>query len=56
MGPKSRLSVPMQLVLLERLHQTLKAEKVHWSLHDSPFDARQRQEEFRLRYSVIRPR
>jgi len=50
-----RYRTPTQLGLLERFHQTLKAEEVCWRLYDSPFHARQCLEEFRLRYNTIRP-
>jgi putative transposase len=50
-----RYRTPMQLGLLERFHQTLKVEEVYWRLYDSPFDARQCLEAFRLRYNTIRP-
>ena len=46
---------PTQLGLLERFHQTLKAEEVYWRLYDSPSDARRCLEQFRLRYNTIRP-
>jgi len=50
-----RYRTPTQLGLLERFHQTLKVEEVYWRLYDSPFDARQCLEDFRLRYNTIRP-
>jgi len=50
-----RYRTPTQLGLLERFHQTLKAEEVYWRLYDSPYHARRCLDEFRLRYNTIRP-
>jgi transposase InsO family protein len=50
-----RYRTPTQLGLLERFHQTLKAEEVYWRLYDNPFHGRQCLDEFRLRYNTIRP-
>jgi len=50
-----RYRTPTQLGLLERFHETLKAEEVYWRLYDSPFHARQCLEEFAVRYNTIRP-
>jgi transposase InsO family protein len=46
---------PQQLGLLERFHQTLKAEEVHWKLYESPSEARVSLEVFRERYNWDRP-
>ena len=46
---------PTQLGLLERFHQTLKKEEVHWRLYDNPEHARVCLEQFRHRYNAIRP-
>lgn len=46
---------PQQLGLLERFHQTLKAEEVYWRLYDDPAHARVCLAEFRERYNRVRP-
>ena len=46
---------PTQLGLLERFHQTLKTEEVYWRWYESPSDARECLEEFRVRYNEVRP-
>jgi transposase InsO family protein len=46
---------PTQLGLLERFHQTLKREEVHWRPYENPEHARRCLEEFRHRYNAIRP-
>jgi transposase InsO family protein len=50
-----RYRTPTQLGLLERFHETLKAEEVYWRLYDSPFHGRECVAEFRVRYNTIRP-
>ncbi|MCA9540846.1 MAG: IS3 family transposase [Myxococcales bacterium] len=50
-----RYRTPTQLGLLERFHGTLKREEVYWNWYDSPADARQKLEAFRLRYNNHRP-
>jgi transposase InsO family protein len=52
---RTRYRTPQQLGLLERFHQTLKAEEVYWDLYRSPGQARDRLEAFRSRYNRIRP-
>ena len=46
---------PQQLGLLERFHQTLKAEEVYWRLYSDPTHARVCLAEFRERYNRLRP-
>jgi hypothetical protein len=46
---------PTQLGLLERFHQTLKAEEVYWKLYENPGEARTSLPEFRKRYNEVRP-
>jgi transposase InsO family protein len=50
-----RYRTPQQLGLLERFHQTLKAEEVYWRLYDHPQHARKCLAEFRDRYNRLRP-
>jgi putative transposase len=50
-----RYRTPQQLGLLERLHQTLKAEEVYWRLYDNPPHAREWLAEFHARYNALRP-
>lgn len=52
---RTRYRTPEQLGLLERFHQTLKAEEVHWQLYACPSEARDKLEAFRQRYNEIRP-
>lgn len=52
---RTRYRTPQQLGLLERFHQTLKAEEVHWTIYESPADARERLAAFRTRYNEVRP-
>jgi transposase InsO family protein len=52
---RTRYRTPQQLGLLERFHQTLKAEEVYWHVYSSPGDARDKLAAFRERYNVIRP-
>lgn len=47
--------MPAKLGLLERFHETLKAEEVYWDLYADPWDARQKLEIFRERYNQARP-
>lgn len=47
--------MPTQLGLLERFHETLKAEEVYWNLYADPHDARGRLAIFRERYNQARP-
>jgi putative transposase len=47
--------MPTQLGLLERFHETLKAEEVYWNLYADPMDARQKLDLFRERYNQARP-
>lgn len=46
---------PSQLGLLERFHRTLKTEEVYGQLYESPTQARESPEAFRLRYNEVRP-
>jgi putative transposase len=46
---------PQQLGLLERFHQTLKAEEVYWRLYEDAAHARVCLAEFRERYNRLRP-
>jgi putative transposase len=50
-----RYRTPQQLGLLERFHETLKAEEVHWRLYEDPEHARRCLAEFRARYNASRP-
>ncbi len=50
-----RYRTPQQLGLLERFHETLKAEEVHWRLYEDPEHARRCLVEFRARYNASRP-
>jgi putative transposase len=50
-----RYRTPTQLGLLERFHGTLKKEEVHWNYYESVSDAREKLEQFRVRYNEIRP-
>jgi putative transposase len=43
------------LGLLERFHETLKTEEVHWRLYENPEHARCCLGEFRGRYNTLRP-
>lgn len=52
---RTRYRTPQQLGLLERFHQTLKDEEVHWHLYASPADAREKLAAFRQRYNEVRP-
>ena len=45
---------PTQLGLLERFHQTLKAEEVYWHLYQNPAEARGRLAAFRERCDSMR--
>jgi len=50
-----RCRTPQQLGLLERSHEALKAEEVHWRLYEDPDHARRCLAEFRTRYNASRP-
>ena len=50
-----RYRTPQQLGLLERFHETLKVEEVHWRLYEDPEHARRCLAEFRARYNTSRP-
>jgi transposase InsO family protein len=50
-----RYRTPQQLGLLERFHETLKTEEVHWRLYEDPEHARRCLDEFRGRYNTLRP-
>jgi putative transposase len=50
-----RYRTPQQLGLLERFHETLKTEEVHWRLYEDPEHARLCLGEFRARYNTLRP-
>ena len=50
-----RYRTPQQLGLLERFHETLKVEEVHWRLYEDPEHARRCLAEFRARYNASRP-
>lgn len=50
-----RYRTPQQLGLLERFHETLKIEEVHWRLYEDPDHARRCLAEFRERYNGSRP-
>jgi putative transposase len=50
-----RYRTPTQLGLLERFHQTLKHEEVHWHLYSSAAEARVRLTAFKERYNTLRP-
>jgi len=50
-----RYRTPQQLGLLERFHQTLKAEEVYWRLYEDPQHARACLAEFQGRYNRLRP-
>jgi transposase InsO family protein len=50
-----RYRTPQQLGLLERFHETLKTEEVHWRLYEDPEHARRCLAEFRGRYNASRP-
>jgi transposase InsO family protein len=50
-----RYRTPQQLGLLERFHQTLKAEEVYWRLYEDPQHARACLAEFQARYNMLRP-
>ena len=47
--------MPAQLGLLERFHETLKAEEVYWNLYADPRDARNKMALFQERYNQARP-
>jgi transposase InsO family protein len=40
---------------LERFHEALKTEEVHWRLYEDPEHARCSLGEFRARYNTVRP-
>ena len=46
---------PTQLGLMERFHQTFKAQEVYWRLYGGPQHARECFDEFRRRYNYVRP-
>ncbi|MBV9064103.1 MAG: transposase [Alphaproteobacteria bacterium] len=50
-----RYRTPQQLGLLERFHQTLKAEEVYWRIYTDPQHARGCLADFRDRYNGFRP-
>jgi putative transposase len=50
-----RYRTPQQLGLLERFHETLKAEEVHWRLYEATERARRCLAEFHGRYNTLRP-
>jgi transposase InsO family protein len=50
-----RYRTPQQLGPLERFHETLKTEEVHWRLYEDPEHARRCLVEFRARYNTLRP-
>lgn len=50
-----RYRTPQQLGLLERFHETLKVEEVHWRRYEDPEHARRCLAEFRARYNTSRP-
>src|SRR5262249_58186129 len=52
---RMRYRTPQKLGLLERLHETLKTEEVHWRLYEDPEHARCCLGEFRARYNTLRP-
>jgi putative transposase len=47
--------MPTHIGLVERFHQTLKAEEIYWRLYESPAHGRECIEEFRHRYNGARP-